>query len=154
MVSMLRLACVGVLFAASNAGAQASPAPAAPAALDSATMNVVTEYSVKGGKIVLASAASPIPTYMPDGTYTNESNTIIVILEGAVVRVQSEAGAITEVESVRMNRQRIITLTPSTNALMQVSDIKLPSGTFTSEDGRSSITIVQGRPTAFTIGRH
>ncbi len=153
---MLRLACVTVLFAASNlhGQAQAAAPAAAPAILDSATQYVVTEYSVKSGKIVLSSAANPIPTYMPDGTYTNESNTIIVILEGAVVRVQSEAGSITEIASVRMTRQRIITLTPSTNALMQVTDIRLPSGTFTSEDGRSSITVIQGRPTAFTIGRH
>ena len=81
----------------------------------------------------------------------NESNTVMVMLNGVIVRIESSSGQVTEISSVRMNRQRVITLTPSTNALMQVNDIRLPSGTFTSADGRSSITVVAGRPTAFTL---
>ena len=151
MIRMLQLACVCVMLGASAAYAQA-PSPAAAAdAPDSSTQNVVTTFSVKSGKITLSSAANPKAAFLPDGTYTNESGTIIVILDGVIVRIQRDSGEATEISSVRMNRDRVIMLTPSTNALMQVTDIRLPSGTFKSEDGRSSITVVVGRPTAFKL---
>jgi hypothetical protein len=119
--------------------------------VDSSTRNVVTAFSVKSGKIALSSAANQGPAYLPDGTYTNENNTIIVILDGRIARLQTSSDAITEIALVRVNRQRVIMLTPSTNALMEVKDITLPSGTFRSEDGASSVTVVAGRPTAFTL---
>lgn len=151
MIRMLQLACVCVMLGASAAYAQ-TPSPAAAAdAPDSSTQNVVTTFSVKSGKIALSSAANPKAAFLPDGTYTNESGTIIVILDGVIVRIQRDSGEATEISSVRVNRDRVIMLTPSTNALMQVTDIRLPSGTFKSEDGRSSITVVVGRPTAFKL---
>lgn len=151
MIRMLQLACVSVVVGASAAYAQA-PSPAAAADQpDSSAQNAVTTYSVKSGKIALSSTANPKAAFLPDGTYTNESGTIIVILDGVIVRIQRDSGEITEISSVRVNRDRVIMLTPSTNALMQVADIRLPSGTFKSEDGRSSITVVVGRPTAFTL---
>jgi hypothetical protein len=88
---------------------------------------------------------------MPDGTYTSEAQMIIVIASGAIVRLQQSTGEIVEVASARVSRQNQIRLTPSTNALMAVSDMPLPSGTFTSEDGQSSITILLGRPTWFKL---
>jgi hypothetical protein len=137
--------------AASAAYAQEPLPAAAPAALDSSTRNVVTAFSVRSGKIALSSAANPGPASLPDGTYTNENNTIIVILDGRIVRIQTSSGAITEISSARVTRLHGIMLTPSTNALMAVSEITLPSGTFKSEDGASSVTVVAGRPTAFTL---
>lgn len=152
MIPILRLCGVCLVAAAASAAHAQAPLPAAaPAMLDSSTQNVVTEFSVRSGKIALSSAANPGPAYLPDGTYTSENNTIIVILEGRIVRLQRSTGEITEISSVRVNRLHGIMLTPSTNALMAVSDFTLPSGTFKSEDGRSSITVVAGRPTAFTL---
>jgi hypothetical protein len=151
MIPMLRLACVSVVVAATATYAQAPSPAAAPDMPDTSTRNVVTAFSVRDGKIALSGAVNRGPAYLPDGTYTNESNTIIVIRDGVIVRVQTSSGEITEISAIRMNRQSVIMLTPSTNALMQVSDIKLPSGTFKSGDGRSSITVVAGRPTAFTL---
>lgn len=151
MIPILRLCGVCVVAAASAAYAQEPLPAAAPAMLDSSTRNVVTAFSVRSGKIALSSAANPGPAYLPDGTYTNENNTIIVILDGRIARIQTSSGAITEISSVRVNRLHGILLTPSTNALMAVSDITLPSGTFKSEDGASSVTVVAGRPNAFTL---
>lgn len=153
MISVLRLACVCAMLAARATYAQTTAATATADIPDSTAQSVVTTFAIRSGKIALTTAASQAPAYLPDGAYTNESNTVIVILEGVVARIQTSSGQITEIGSVRMNRQRMITLTPSTNALMQVSDIRIPSGTFTSEDGRISITFVQGRPTAFTLPR-
>lgn len=151
MIPIVRLASVLVLVCASGAYGQTSSPAASTDVPGNSTQNVVTAYAVKSGKIALSSAANPKPVFLPDGTYTNESGTILVILEGVLTRLQQSTGEITEINSVRKTRQDVIVLTPSTNALMQVTDIKLPSGTFRSEDGRSSITVVAGRPTAFTI---
>jgi hypothetical protein len=90
-------------------------------------------------------------SFLPDGTYTNESGTVIVILEGVVARLQRDQGEATEIASVHLGRERVLMLVPSTNALMQVSDIRFPSGTFTSADGKSSIKVIQGHPVSFTI---
>jgi len=149
MIPIVRLASVALLVSASGAYAQ-TPLPAAPPETPGA-QNVVTTFSVKSGKIALSSVAYPGKTYLPDGTYTNENGTIIVIVDGILVRLQQSTGEITEIASVRVNRQNVIVLTPSTNALIQVTDVKLPSGTFKSEDARSSITVVAGRPTAFSL---
>lgn len=142
---------VGVcLVAASAAHAQVS-LPASPQPVDSAELNTVTTFSVKSGRIALSSAANPGPVYLPDGAYTNDSNLIIVVLEGRISRIQTSVDAITEISSVRLSRNHVITLTPSTSALMAVTDITLPSGIFKSDDGATSFTIVAGRPIAFTL---
>lgn len=148
---ILGLALVGLITAPSVARAQTSVPAAAPATVDSAELNTVTTFSVKSGKIALSSIANPGPVYLPDGAYTNDANLIIVILEGRVSRIQTSVDAITEINSVRLSRNHVITLTPSTSALMAVTDITLPSGLFKSEDGTTSFTIVAGRPIAFTL---
>ena len=151
MIPILRLVCVCVVVAARATYAQ-TPAPTAvPNLPDSSAQFVVTAFSVRSGKIALTSAAKSEPVYVPDGTYTNENNTIIVILDGRMARIQTSAGEIKEISSVRTDRQNVIMLTPSTNALMQVTDIRLPSGMFKSNDGRSSIAVMAGRPIAFTL---
>lgn len=153
MIPVLRIALVCAMVGSRTTYAQ----PASPAVVaempDSTAQSAVTTFAVRSGKIALTTAASQAPAYLPDGAYTSESNTVIVILEGVVARIQMSSGQITEIGSVRMNRQRMITLTPSTNALMQVSDIRIPSGTFTSEDGKISITFLLGRPTVFILPR-
>jgi hypothetical protein len=131
-----------------------TPSPAAPPdsiVQDSAALNAVKDFSIRSGKLVLSSAANPGPVYLPDGTYSDESNTAIVIRDGRIARIQQASGDLIEVSAVRLNRRGVITVTPSTNALMAVSDMPLPTGTFKSDDGVSSIRIVLGRPTAFTI---
>ena len=151
MVRVVPIAFLFAVFAARAAAAQDAALPIAPAPVDSASLNVVTTFSVKSGKIVLSSALHPQATYLPDGTYTNDGGLIFVIADGVISRLQQPTGEIIPIASVRKSRQGLITLTPATDALMQVSDIKLPSGVFRSEDGKSSITVVVGRPTAFTI---
>jgi hypothetical protein len=153
MLRMLRRAAILASVTASAISAQtSSPADVSGTTMqDSATLNAVTEFSVRSGKLALSSAANPGPVYMPDGTYTNQADLIIVIFNGHITRVQESSGGITEISSIRLNRQRVIRLTPSTNALMAVSDMPLPSGTFKSADGQASFTIVYGRPTAFTL---
>ena len=100
---------------------------------------------------MLSSKANPKPVSLPDGVYKNQSDLVLAILDGRVTRLGESTGEITEVASMRLNKDRLVKLTPSTNALMTVTDITLPSGTFTSEDGRSSVKIVFGRPMAFTV---
>lgn len=107
---------------------------------DSSTATAVTAFSVKSGRIMLSSAANPGPVNLPDGSYTN-GDAFMVILGGRIIRVQA---------SVSVDRNRIVMLRPAASALMQVSDIPLPSGTFISEDKASSISVMSGRPTAFT----
>lgn len=140
-----------VLGSAGTLHAQTAQPPAVTTPVDSADLHTVTTFSVKSGRIALSSAANPGPVYLPDGTYTNDSNLIIVILEGRIARIQTSADAITEISSVRMNRNHVITLTPATSALMAVTEFTLPSGLFKSEDGLTSFTIVAGRPIAFTV---
>ena len=149
MIPILRLVAVLSVLTASATSAQA-PSPAAPdtAATDP---DSVTAYSIRSGKLLLSSKANPKPTTLPDGTYTNQSDLILVIVNGKVTRMQESTGQITEIASMQLNRQRLVRLTPSTNALMAVGDLPLPSGTFRTEDGKSSVTIVFGRPTAFTL---
>ncbi|MEO8193517.1 MAG: hypothetical protein ABI681_06675 [Gemmatimonadales bacterium] len=152
MIPKLRLVAIIAAISASAISAQTpSPVPVPDTTIgDPSTRNVVT-YSVRSGKLALSSAADPGPAYMPDGTYTNDANMIIVIVDGRITRIQGSSGEITEISSVRLGRQRAIALTPATNALMAVSDITLPSGTFKSDDGRASFRVVAGRPTAFTL---
>lgn len=150
MISMLRLVALLTVFGASSAYAQ----EAAPASSDTtavANPNGVTAYVIKSGRLMLSSKANPKPAWMPDGPYTNQDNLIIVFINGSVTRVVRSTGEAIEIGSMRINRQQRVTLTPFTNALMAVSDLPLPSGTFKSEDGRSSVTIILGRPTEFTL---
>ena len=149
MIPMFRLVAVLLLFIASGVSAQ-TPAPASP---DTTTVdpNAVTTYSVRSGKLMLSSSANPKPVTLPDGAYTNQSELIIVFLGGRITRMQEGTDKITEIAAMRLNRDRIVRLTPSTNALMMVNDFTLPSGTFKSEDGLSSVKIVFGRPTEFTL---
>ena len=152
MIRVLRLVAVLSLLTASGISAQTpSPAPVPDSAADPAMRNVVTAYAMRSGKLALSSAASPGQSFLPDGTYTSETNTIIIIVDGIITRVQKGSGEMTEISNVRLNRQKLITLTPSTNALMAVADFTLPSGTYKSEDGLSSLTVIAGRPTQFTL---
>lgn len=149
MIMMLRLVALLFVFTASATYAQApSVAPPDTVAVDP---DSVTTYSLRSGKLMLSSKTNPKPVTLPDGTYTNQSELILVFANGRVTRMQESTGQITEIASMHLNRQRLVRLTPATNALMAVSDLPLPSGTFTSADGRSSVTIVFGRPTAFTL---
>ena len=143
---------IAAVFASALSAQTPSPA-AAPDSIvqDSASLNAVKDFSIRSGKLVLSSAANPGPVYLPDGTYSDESNTAIVIRDGRIARIQQASGDLIEVSAVRLNRRGVITVTPSTNALMAVSDVPLPTGTFKSDDGVSSISIVLGRPTAFTL---
>jgi hypothetical protein len=151
MIPMLRLVAILVVASAGEASAQA-PAPA-PAAADSAVTepNAVTTYAIRSGRLMLSSKANPKPTPMPDGTYTNQADLILVFLDGRVTRVQESTDRIMEIASMHLNRQKLVKLMLSTNALMAVSEMTLPSGTFKSHDGLSSVTIVFGRPTEFIL---
>ena len=100
---------------------------------------------------MLSSIAFPKRIALPDGVYTNQSDVTIAILDGKVTRIRESTGEITEIASMRLNRDRLVKLMPATNALMAVTEVTLPSGTFKSEDGHNSVTIVYGRPTSFTI---
>jgi hypothetical protein len=149
MIKKLRLAAMLLALTASTIYAQEPvTASADTTAVDP---NAVTAYSIRSGKLMVSSKANPKPTTLPNGAYTNESDVIIEIVNGRVARIQESTDRITEIASSRLNRQRLVMLTPSTNALMAVGEVILPSGTFKSADGRSSITIVYGRPTAFVL---
>lgn len=145
LIKSIPLAAIVSIVAASGAWAQDSTS------VDSAMRNVVTSFSVKSGKLVLSSAANPGKSNLPDGTYTSDDASIMVIVDGRITRFQRGSGEIVEIQNVRVTRLGLISLTPSTNALMAVSDFNLPSGTYKSEDGRSSLTVVVGRPTMFII---
>lgn len=149
MIRTLRFAAFFLVATANAAMAQTE----ATAPTDTAAVNrdSVTAYSIKSGRLMLASKAYPKPVTLPDGAYTNEADVIIVFVNGRVTRIQESTDKITEIASARLNRNKLVTLTPSTNALMAVSEVILPSGTFTSEDRRTSVTVVFGRPTAFTL---
>jgi hypothetical protein len=149
MVPMLRLVAILLAFTASGVSAQ-TPSPASP---DTTVQdpNAVTAYSVRSGKLMLSSKANPKPTALPDGAYTNDADMIIVFLDGRVTRIQESTDKMTEIGSMRLSRQQRVTLTPSTSALMAVTDFTLPSGLFKSGDGLSSVTIVNGRPIAFSL---
>ena len=149
MIPTIRLVAVLLTVTASAAAAQApASAPADTAATD---VNAVTAYAIRSGKLVLSSKANPKPTPLPDGTYTNQADLILVILDGRVTRVQESTDRITEIASMRLNREKLVRLTPSTNALMAVGEMPFPSGTFKSADGLTSFTIVYGRPTEFIL---
>jgi hypothetical protein len=150
MVRTLQLTFACLIVSVSSAYAQ-DPAAAPPEAVDSTAPTPVTAFAVKSGKIALSSATTTKPVFLPDGAYTNEGGTVIVIVDGVIVRIEREAGEATFIESVRLNRDHQIMLTPGTNALMQVTDMRLPSGTFRSADGKSSMSVVQGRPTSFSV---
>ena len=153
MLRMLRRAFIFATITASAAAAQTpSPVPAPDTTTkDPSTQNVVTGFSIRSGKLAVSSAANPGPVFLPDGTYANAANTIIVVVDGLITRIQESWGGIIEVASIRLNRQRGVRLIPSTNALMTVSDLPLPSGRFKTEDGKNSFTIVAGRPTEFSF---
>ena len=149
MIRTLKSAAILLVITATVASAQ-TESPALP---DTTTGNPdsVTAYALRSGKLMLSSKANPKPMKLPDGAYTNQAGVIIAVVNGRIARIQESTDKITEIASARLNRNRSVTLTPSTNALMAVSEFVLPSGTFTSEDGRSSVTIVFGRPTAFRL---
>lgn len=149
MISVPRVVAILLVSSASAIAAQ-TPSPASP---DTAAgdPNAVTAYAIRSGRLMLSSKANPKPVSLPDGVYKNQSDLVLAILDGRVTRLGESTGEITEVASMRLNKDRLVKLTPSTNALMTVTDITLPSGTFTSEDGRSSVKIVFGRPMAFTV---
>ena len=143
---------IGALSATAVSAQTASVgAPPDSAVMDSAKQNEVSAYSIRSGKLALSSVANPGPVNIPDGTYANEAGLILVIVGGRFTRMQEPTGGITEIASIRLSRQRLVRMLPSTNALNAVSELPLPSGTFKSEDGKSFFTIVFGRPTAFTV---
>jgi hypothetical protein len=143
-------ALIVLAIAAAPAIARSQSSAAVADTASAADRNVVTSYSVKSGRLMLSSAANPGPVAMPDGTYTNESGIAIVFLEGSITRlVRGES--ISEISNMRVNRQKLVVLTPSTNALMAVSDINLPSGTFKLPDESSWIRVIIGRPAEFLI---
>lgn len=152
MIRTLQLTFACVVIGASGASAQdaASAAPP-PEAVDSAAPIAVTSFAVKSGKIALSSATNPKPVFLPDGTYTNDGGTVLAIVDGVIVKLERYAGEATVIESVRMNRDHQIMLTPGTTALMQVTDVRLPSGTFRAADGKASFTVIQGRPISFSV---
>jgi hypothetical protein len=143
MTRMPGLAAASLLVALNVTGAQ-TPAPS-----DTAP-NAVTAVSIKSGKLALSSAANPGPVFLPDGAYTNESNTTIVFLDGRILRVEHGSGTVDQVGSVRIQRDRVM-LTPSVRALMAVSPFALPSGTFRSQDGNTWFKVESGRPTEFAL---
>lgn len=149
MVRMLRTIAVLSVLGPGTAAAQTPSASLEDSAVQDS--NAVSAYNIRSGKLMLSSKANPKPIALPDGTYANQSGVILVFMDGRVARVQESTDEITEIESMRLNNQRLVRLMPSTNALMAVTEFSLPSGTFTSEDGRNSVTIVFGRPTAFMI---
>ena len=121
---------IAAVFASALSAQTPSPA-AAPDSIvqDSAALNAVKDFSIRSGKLVLSSAANPGPVYLPDGTYSDESNTAIVIRDGRIARIQQASGDLIEVSAVRLNRRGVITVTPSTNALMAVSEwVESPGG--------------------------
>jgi hypothetical protein len=150
MIFILRLVAALLAFTASTVSAQ-DPSPPAP---DTTTQdpNAVTAFSIRSGKLMLSSGANPKPTALPEGAYTNDSELIIVFVDGRVTRIQESTDGITEIGSMRLSRQQRVTLTPSTSALMAVTEFTLPSGMFKSADGSTTVTIVNGRPIAFTLG--
>ena len=145
-VKMKRMIGLGAtcLMVALNATNAQTPAPA-----DTAP-NAVTAVSIKSGKLALSSAANPGPVFLPDGAYTNESNTTIVFLDGRILRVEHGSGTVDQVGSVRIQRDRVM-LTPSVRALMAVSPFALPSGTFRNQEGNSWFKVVSGKPTEFGL---
>ena|SRR5688572_28283602 len=120
------------------------------ASADSTAPDEVTRVSIKSGKLALSSAANPGPVFLADGAYTNESNTVIVVLDGRITRVEYGSGKVIQVASVHLQRERVM-LMPQVTALMSVSPVPLPSGRFTSENS-VKLTVVSGRPTEFTLG--
>src|SRR3569832_1475137 len=101
-------ACIAA--SASPAVAQTTTLPEATssAPVDSVSPNTVTSFSVKSGKLLLASVAHPGPMNLPDGTYTNQRELSIVFQDGRVVRVQNGLGNITDITASRVSRQRSV----------------------------------------------
>lgn len=144
MMRLFALAAATVVVVAHTSGAQA------PAPIDSTGPQEVTAVSVKSGRLALSSAARPGPVFLPDGAYSNESNTVIVVLSGRIIRVEYGSDAVRQVASTRLQRQQVM-LTPPVSALMSVSPFVLPSGTFRSQDGANSFKVMSGRPVEFTF---
>jgi hypothetical protein len=144
MMRMLIVAATCVVVGVNTSVAQ-SPAPG-----DSAGPNEVTAVSIKSGKLALSSAANPGPVFLPDGAYTNTGNTVIVVLDGRIIRVEYGSGSISQVASMRVQNQRVM-LTPPVVALMSVSPFPLPSGTFTTQDGAHWFKVMSARPIEFVI---
>lgn len=146
-VKMMRIPGVTallILVVADALGAQTTPAA------DSARPNDVTAVSIKSGRLALSSASNPGPVFLPDGAYSNGSGTVLVLLDGRIIRVEYGSGNVSQVASMRVQRDKVM-LTPPVSALMSVSPFQLPSGTFTSQDGAHALTVMSGRPTAFVI---
>ena len=141
MLRTLGLVATGILVAVNAPRAQ-SPAPE-----DSTASNEVTAVTIASGKLALSLKGEPGPVFLADGVYTNESKTVIVVLDGRITRIEYASGTVTRVASIRLQDQRVI-LTPPVTALMPVSPSPLPSGTFTSQDG-AILRVVSGRPTEF-----
>jgi hypothetical protein len=144
MIRIFALATTWLTIAAHSAYGQP------PASADSSASNEVTAVSIKSGKLALSSTANPGPVFLADGAYANEQNTVIVVLHGRIVRIEYASGTVTQVASIRMQKERVM-LTPPVVALMAVSPFPLPSGMFRSQDGVSSLRVVGGSPTAFTV---
>ena len=144
MLRMLGLGAAGLLVVVNATHAQV------PASADTMPPDGVTAVSVKSGRLALSSAANPGPVFLPDGAYTNESNTTLVILDGRIMRVEYGSGTVAQVGSIRMQKDKVM-LTPSVRALVSVSPFVLPSGTFRTQDGSSWFRVESGRPVEFTI---
>ena len=127
-----------------------APEAQTSAPADSTRPNDVTAVSIKSGRLALSSTSNPGPAYLPDGAYSNGSGTVLVLLDGRIIRVEYGSGSVSQVASMRIQRDRVM-LTPPVTALMSVSPFPLPSGTFTSQDGAHVLTVLSGRPTEFII---
>lgn len=144
MIRTLGLATACLIIAVNATESQESAPPS------DTLSHEVTDVSIKSGKLALSSAANPGSVFLADGAYKNDSDTFIIVVDGRIIRIEYGTGTVSQVATIRLQRDDRVMLTPPVTALMQVTPFPLPSGTFRSQHG-ALLKVSSGRPVEFTL---
>jgi hypothetical protein len=157
----LLLAGLASVSAAVSAGAQVE-SNRTPTTSDSDAKSAVTAYAIRYNKLAMSSLAQPGANYIPPGTYKDDKGHVITVVEGRFTLVKVNSAVTVAVETTELTPERQLQLlgrvatttsiTPTgTTSSTAGKSFPFPAGSYRSEDGKSTFTVVDGRPTKFTF---
>ena len=150
------LALIAVTAGTALADAQVTVAqPTSIRSIDNPDIKTaVTAVAIRYGKLAMSTTAVPGPAYLPTTVYKAPNGVSFVVQDGLITKLTPPGGGNVVVTSIRLTSEGVLQLlgaqsgrtAPSPGQLFSLGD-----GTYTSIDGKSSLTITSGRPSRFVL---
>jgi hypothetical protein len=153
--TQLLLALIAVTAGAASSSAQETVAqPTSTRSIDNPDIRTaVTAVAIRYGKLAMTSAAHPAPAYLPTAVFKNPNGVSIIVQDGLITKLTLTGGHVFAVTSTRLTPEGSIRLIGVQTGLSAAPEqaLSLADGTYTSIDGKNSLTIVSGRPSRFVL---